>query len=554
MSQNLGKRKRVVAGQRDEIDRARRYFEQRAWAAAYQAFQLADQQTPLAAEDLELLALAAYLVGRDQDYLTALERAYHAHCDAGQFHRAVRCAFWLGFRVLMRGEAGRASGWFARGQRLLDRDTRECAERGQLLLPVVEQHIGTGDYEGAYAIAAEAAAIGERCRDADLVACARHQQGRIRLQQGQTEAGLALLDETMLAVTADELSPMVTGLMFCSVIAACQEVYALDRSREWIAAMTRWCEGQPDMVAFAGVCQVHRAEIMQLQGAWPDAIEEARRACARSQGVDRRATAAGHYQQAEVHRLKGAFAAAEEAYRNASQSGLDPQPGFALLRYAQGRTDAAAAAIRSAVGTTTDRLRRLSLLPAYVEIMLAAGDVESARDACRNLEDLAGAFNTGVPDAMAAQARGAVELAEGNARAAIGSLRRAFDEWQRIEAPYAAARVRVLIGQACRALGDKDGADLEIAAARSIFDRLGAEPDLARIDSLMKGTSKPHPLTPRELQVLRLVAAGKTNAAIAGELFLSERTIDRHVSNILTKLDLSTRTAATAWAYEHGLI
>ncbi|HJT14396.1 MAG TPA: helix-turn-helix transcriptional regulator [Dongiaceae bacterium] len=544
--------KRAVAGKCPALDRARELHGRRAWADAYQAFLRAEQETRLAAEDIELLALAAYFTGRDEDYLAALERAYHAYCDARQPLRAVRCAFWLGFRLLMRGEMGRASGWLARGQRLLDRNARECAERGYLLLTVVEQRLESGDCEAAYDTAAEAAAIGERCRDADLIACARHQQGRIRLQQGQTEAGLALLDEMMLAVTADELSPLVTGLMFCSVIAACQEVYAFDRTREWIAAMTRWCEAQPDMVAFAGVCQVHRAEIMQLQGAWPDAIEAAQRACARSQGIDRRATAAAYYQQAEVHRLKGEFAAAEEAYRNASQSGLDPQPGFALLRCVQGRIDAAAAAIRSAVGATTDRLKRLSLLPAYIEILLAAGDVEDARDACRELEELARSFDTGVPGAIAAQARGAVELADGNARPAIASLRRACDVWQRIEAPYAAARVRVLIGQACRALGDEDGANLEFGSARLVFDRLGAGPDLARVDALMKGKS--HPLTARELQVLRLVAAGKTNAAIAAELFLSERTIERHLSNIFTKLDLSTRTAATAWAYEHGLI
>jgi DNA-binding CsgD family transcriptional regulator len=544
--------KRPVASKCPALDRARAHYDRRAWANAYQAFLLADQEATLAAEDVELLAMAAYLTGRDEDYLTALERAYHAYCETHQHRRAVRCAFWLGFRLLMRNETSRANGWLARGRRLLEHDTHTCAEHGILLLPVVEHRIGSGDYEAAYAAAAEAAAIGENCGDADLVACARHQQGRIRLLQGQVKAGLALLDETMLAVTAGELSPMVTGLMYCSVIAACQEVYALDRTREWTAAMARWCEGQPDMVAFAGVCQVHRAEIMQLQGAWPGAIEVARRACARSQGIDQRATAAAYYQQAEVHRLKGEFAAAEEAYRNASQSGRDPQPGFALLRYAQGRIDAAAAAIRSAVGTTTDRLKRMSLLPAYVEIMLAAGDTEDARGACRELEELARSFDTGVPDAMAAQARGAVELAAGDARAAIVLLRRAFDAWQRIEAPYAAARARELIGLACRALGDEDGASLEIGAARSIFDRLGAAPDLARVDSLVKG--RPHPLTPRELQVLRLVAAGKTNATIAAELLLSERTIERHLSNIFTKLDLSTRTAATAWAYEHGLI
>jgi DNA-binding CsgD family transcriptional regulator len=558
MKQGPGRQKRVGANKRRDLDLAREYYQQRAWADAYQAFLRADQETPLAAEDVELLAMAAYLVGRDEDYLKALERAYNSNAnrDTRRRLRAVRCAFWLGFRLLMRGEMGRATGWFSRAQRLLERDARECAERGYLLLPVVEQRLESGDYEAAYAAAADAAAVGERCGDPDLIACARHQQGRIRLQQAQVEAGLALLDETMVTVTAGELSPLVTGLMYCSVIAACQQAYAFDRTCEWTAALTRWCEGQPDMVAFAGVCQVHRAEIMQLRGTWPEAIEEARRACARSQGIDQRAAAAALYQQAEVHRLKGEFAAAEEAYRGASQLGLEPQPGLALLRLVQGRSDAAATAIRRVASTTVNRLKRMGLLPAYIEIMLAAGDVEDARNACRELEDIARSFDTGVPDAIAAQARGAVDLAEGDAQAALGSLRRAFEVWQRIQAPYAAARVRVLIGVACRALGDEDGADLEFDAARSIFERLGAAPDLARIDSLTKGvaSSNTHRLTPREVQVLRLVAAGKTNAAVAAELFLSERTVERHLSNIFTKLDLSTRTAATAWAYEHGLI
>jgi DNA-binding CsgD family transcriptional regulator len=538
------------------LDRARRSYGQRAWADAYQAFSFADQEKLLEAEDLELLAMAAYLVGRDDEYLRTLERAYNAHNNAGQCARAVRCAFWLGFRLLMRSEMGRAAGWLGRAQRLLERDARECAERGYLLLPVVEQHLASGDFETAYAAAADAAAIGERCGDPDLIACARHQQGRIRLQQGQVEAGLGFLDETMVAVTARELSPLVTGLMYCSVIAACQQVYALDRTAEWTAALTRWCEGQPDMVPFSGVCQVHRAEIMQLRGTWPEAIEEARRACARSQGVNQQAAAAALYQQAEVHRLKGEFAAAEEAYRGASQLGLDPQPGLALLRLVQGRSDAAATAIRRVASTTVDRLKRMSLLPAYIEIMLAAGDVQDARNACRELEDIARSLDTGVPGAIAAQACGAVDLAEGNAQAALGSLRRAFEVWQRIEAPYAAARVRVLIGLACRALGDEDGAGLEIDAARSIFERLGATPDVARIDALMKRTPSGHAygLTPRELQVLRLIATGETNKAIAGKLSLSEKTVDRHVSNIFAKLDVSSRAAATAFAYQHKLI
>jgi DNA-binding CsgD family transcriptional regulator len=456
----------------------------------------------------------------------------------------------------MRGETGRATGWFGRAERMLLREPRECAERGYLLLPVVEQRMESGDFENAYAAAADAAVIGEHCGDADLIACARHQQGRIRLQQGQVEAGLALLDETMVTVTAGELSPLVTGLMYCSVIDACQRVYAIDRSREWTAALAHWCERQSDMVAFAGVCQVHRAEILQLQGAWPDAIAEARRACARSQGINERAAAAAFYQQGEVHRLKGELAAAEEAYRSASQLGLEPQPGLALLRLAQGSTDAAAGAIRRTVGATTDRLKRLGLLPAYIEIMLAAGAVQDARQACRELEQIVRSFDTAVPGAIAAQACGAVDLAEGDAQAALGPLRRAFDVWQRIEAPYAAARVRVLIGLACRALGDEDGASLEIDAAKSVFERLGAAPDLAWIESLTKGvpSSYAHGLTARELQILHRVATGKTNKAIARELYLSEKTIDRHVSNILAKLGVSSRTAATALAYQRNLV
>jgi DNA-binding CsgD family transcriptional regulator len=540
----------------DELEHGRQHYRKRAWADAYQALLLADQETPLEADDLELLAMAAYLVGRDDDYLRALERAHNAHLNAGQCPRAIRCAFWFGFRVLMRGEMGRASGWFARAQRLLEGDARECAERGYLLLPTVGQGPVLSDHEAAYAAAAEAAAIGERCGDLELIACACMEQGRIRLQQGQVEAGLAHLDETMVIIISGELSPIVTGLMYCSVIQACQQVYAFDRTREWTVALTQWCEGQPDMVAFAGACQVHRAEIMQLLGSWPEAIEEARRACVRSQGIDRRAAAAALYQQGEVHRLKGEFAAAEEAYRGASQLGREPQPGLALLRLAQGRIAAAATAIRRVAGTTTDRLKRMSLLPAYIEIVLAAGDVLDARNACRELKEIARSLNTGVPGAIAAEACGAVDLAEGNAQAALRPLRRAFEVWQRIDAPYAAARVRVLIALACHALGDEDGASLEIDAAQSTFERLGAAPDLARIDSLIRGAASAHShgLTPRELEVLRLVAAGDTNKAIAAALGLSERTIERHLSNIFTKLDLATRAAATAWIYEHDLI
>ena len=522
-----------------ELAQGRQYCEQRAWADAFQSLSRSDEHARLDVEDLELLATSAYLIGRDEDFLKTLDRAHSAYRKAGETTRAARCAFWLGLSLLLKGETGRGTGWLAGARRLIEREKVDCAERGYLLLPTAEQLLGAEDYDTAYATAADAIEIGDRFGEADLVACARHIQGRALMLKQQVDEGLALLDEAMIVVSAEELSPIMTGLIYCSVIDACQQVYAMGRAWEWTAALAQWCEAQPQMVAFTGTCLVHRAEIMQLHGDWGDAIEEARRACERyAQGSEQQPPAAAFYQQAEVHR------------------GYDPHPGLALLRLTKGRADAAASAIRRALSATTDPLQRTRLLPAYVEIMVSAGDFEDARSACRELASIARSFETGALGAMAAHARGAVELAEGDAQAALGSLRHAFEAWQQVGAPYEATRVRVLVALACREFGDDEGARLELEAARAVFERLGAAPDLARIDSLAKGTSPGHPhgLTPRELQVLLLVAAGKTNKAIAAELFLSEKTVDRHVSNIFNKLDVPSRAAATAYAYKHKLI
>ncbi|CAN7687847.1 LuxR C-terminal-related transcriptional regulator [Phyllobacterium sp. LjRoot231] len=542
---------------RAELEQGRDCYRRRAWADAFAALSRVDQEMRLEAEDLERLAMSAFLTNRDNDCLRALDRSHHAYLDAGECMRAVRAAFWLGFRLAGRGEMGPATGWFARAQRLLENEAADCVERGYLLLPAVEQQLAAGDRDAAFRTATAAVEIGERFQEADLVAAALHLQGRALIRKGQIESGLAHLDEAMVAVTAGELSPLMTGLIYCSVIAACQEVYALSRAREWTSALAQWCDAQPQIVAFTGSCLVHRAEVMQLRGAWRDAMVEAGRACERFlKGIDPQPPAPAFYQRAEMHRLRGEPAAAEEDYRRASQFGREPQPGLALLRLAQGRKEAAAAAIRRVMSAITDPLRRARLMPAHIEIVLAVGEIEEADCACRELEEIAAVFDTGVLNAMAAQARGAVALAGGGAEAALVALRRAFEVWQEIEAPYETACVRVLVGLACRVLGDEDGAELEMAAARATFEQLGAAPDLARIDALtLSGQlGKRHGLTPRELQVLRLVSAGKSNGAIAAELFLSERTIERHVSNIFTKLDLSSRAAATAWAYEHKLI
>jgi DNA-binding CsgD family transcriptional regulator len=544
-------------GSLEELDHGRACYRQRAWLEAHTALSRADEAAGLEAPDLELLAMSGFLVGLDHAAVRVLERAHQVYLQASDPVGAARCAIWAGFGLLDGGEPAQAIGWFGRAGRLLDRAGRDCAERGYLLIPDVLQHLDD-DTEAAYQTATVIAEIGERCHDADLVTFALHAQGRARIRQGRVAQGAALLDEAMVAVISGELaSPLFTGLVYCSVIDACREVYDLDRAGEWTAALTRWCDAQPDLVNFTGQCRVHRAEVMQLRGEWRDSLAEARRAGERfSRKAPEVAAATAHYQQAEVLRLLGEFAAAEQAYRAANAWGWQPQPGLALLRLAQGRVDVAAAAIQRVLDETTQRLERARLLPAYVEILLAAGDAARARSASDELATIADGYGTRVLIALAAQASGAVELAEAMPTRALVALRRACQLWQQVQAPYEVARVQVLMGLACRALGDQDGVALELAAAGEAFTQLGAVPELARLDALTRDAAGADPagLTGRELEVLRLVAAGKSNRSIAADLVLSEKTVARHVSNILAKLGLPSRSAATAHAYERGLV
>jgi DNA-binding NarL/FixJ family response regulator len=535
------------------LERGRVSYAKRAWQNAFESLSRADETVPLEPEDLELLARSAYMLGRDDDYLHSLERAHHGYLDVGEVARAAGCTWWIGHNLLMRGETARATGWFARGDRLLEREGRDCVELGYLLIALVLQSMARGDNTGAHAAATEAAAIGERFGDRDLGTLARMSQGHAMVRQGHTEEGLRLADETMVAVTTGELSSIVAGIVYCNMIAFCQEAHDVRRAREWTDALNEWCGRQPDMVAHTGVCLVHRAEVMQRQGAWRAALEEAQRAGERLHGVlNQRREGSALYVQGEVHRLRGEFAAAEDAYRRASRVGLEPQPGLALLRLAQGNRDAAAVAIRRVVDETEEARKRAGLLPAQVEIMLAVGDLEAARRASDELGAISESHASDLLRALAAHASGAVSLADGDARAASAALRQALSTWQELEAPYETARTRVLVGSACKALGDDEAGAFELDAARAVFEELGAVPDLTRLDALT--AAAPHGLSAREQEVLGLVAAGRTNREIAAELVLSERTVERHVSNIFRKLGVSSRAAATAFAYEHRLL
>jgi len=535
------------------LKRGRQAYAESAWGQAYESLARADEREPLSAEDLELLATSAYMLGREDQWFQILERASHAHAEAGERRRAARCAFWIGMQLALRGEMGPATGWLSRAHRLIEGEG-ECAEQGYLLMPVAFQHDVEGDLEGAVATAATAAEIGSRFGDKDLFALAIHSQGEFLVNGGKVREGLGLLDEAMVAVTEGGLSPIVTGIVYCGMVLACEHVFDLRRAREWTAALTRWCEQQPDLLAFTGRCLVHRAQILQLQGDWTDALTEAERADRRSEKAMNLASAArACYLRGEVHRLRGEFAEAEEAYRRASQLGSEPQPGLALLRLAQGNQTAAAASIRRVVGETTDRLRRASLLPAYAEIMLATGELDDARSACRELAEICDECDSEMLRAMLAGTRGAVELAEGDPAAALVSLRTASRSWNELEAPYEAARARVLVGCACRELGDEEAFRLELDAAKTVFEELGARPDTAAVGSLTGPVVGTHGLSARELEVLRLIAKGSSNREIGSTLVISEHTVARHVQNIFRKLGVSSRTAASAFAYEHGL-
>jgi len=537
------------------VDRARKAFNCSAWGEAYTLWLEADRDQPLAHDDLSSWATAAYLIGHDVEADELWARSHEDCLNRGDAAQAARCAFWLGLGLLLRGETARGGAWLGRAHWVLEDVPGPTAEHGYLLVPAGLQSLGGGDTAAGYALFGQAAEVADRFADKDLLAFAQLGQGQAMVKAGETSRGLAILDAAMVAITAGEVAATVAGIVFCAVIEACREAFDVRRAREWTEAMTRWCASQPDLVPYRGHCSVYRAEVLRGHGQWEEALDEALRACERL-GTPPAHPALGmaRYEVGELRRLRGELGAADVAYREANRAGYSPQPGLGLLDLSRGRVDIAHAALLHALEVATQPLARARLLGAVVEAECAKEDVDGGRAHADELNRIAAGCDATALRGVAGYAEGAVQLAEGKDRAAAITLRAAIQLWREIEAPYEVARSQVLLARSCRRLGDAGTAELDLDAACSIFARLGANTDLAAALALVGAGDRPDAtggLSPRELEVLLLVAAGQTNREIAEELTLSEHTVRRHLQNIFAKLGVTSRAAATAYAFRH---
>lgn len=508
--------------------------------------------------------MAAYLVGRDDESAAAWEAAHRCHLEADEPAEAARCSFWLALSLLLQGRMAQANGWFRRTDGIVAAGGLDCPAAGYVLIPRSLEALGAGDADTARDLALRTVEMGNRFGDPDLLALGTLADGQALIALGDTSSGAARLDEVMVSVTSGEVGPIPSGIVYCAVLLECMRLFDLSRASEWTAAFSAWCDSQPDMVAFRGQCLVHRSQLQQAAGDWPDAVTTAALACQRLTDPPHPALGLALYQEAELHRLLGAFDQAEAEYRQADRQGHQPMPGLALLELARGDVDAAAATIRGALDATGNPLDRPPLLAAAVDIFRTAGDVASTRTAADELTEIAATCASDMLSAMADQATGTALLGEGDLPGASRHLRDAATAWQHLRMPYERARTAVLLGLSCAALGDRTGASLEFDRARDTFVELGARPDVDRLQSLTAGLGLPTDqrgaaggaaaLSAREREVLTHVAAGMTNREIAAELMISQHTVGRHLENIFSKLGVTSRAAAIAHAYQHNLL
>jgi ATP/maltotriose-dependent transcriptional regulator MalT len=536
----------------DDREVARTAFAARDWRMAYDTFDAL--RSELDGDDLDALAEAAHWLGQPDDAIAAHEQAYKHHIahDAGA--KGAVSAFMLAIYLRLKGEGAQADGWLARSLRLLE-TSDEGPEHGYPLYLETARLLGS-DLAAACDMARRMQDLGHRYGDDTLVALGQFYEGRARIKQARVAEGLALLDEAMLGALSDNLKPMWTGAIYCGLLGACNELVDLRRAREWTEATRRWCDPLPLASLYPGICRVHWAEVLDVRGDWDEAEQEAISAAADMDGIDVFAVADGWFVVGEVRRRRGDLDGADAAYAKAAEIGRDPQPGLALLRLAQGRVDVALASITAAIaGFGGSEPERAPLLCAQAQIALIAGDIDLASQAAAEVIDVADRYESPGLRAAGLRCSGAVALARGETVTALASLRAGLTAWAELDAPYEGARTRALVADAYDQLGDHDAAERERAAARACFERLGAVTELRHLDQQLGPAAVPetHGLTARELEVLRLVATGVTNRDIAKALVISEKTVARHVANIFVKLDVSSRSAATAFAFANDL-
>ncbi len=539
------------------LEQARAAYAAHRWDDAYRAYGEAAEGAVLDARDLAAFADASWWLGHTDESLSLSEEVYRRHLHGEHLPQAARLAIEIGFLWLLRGEPTVGSGWVQRAARLLEGQP-ECVEHGYLLYLEVEEAMAVGDLTRAIETARRIREIADRFDDATLGAIALVLEGTAVVKQGRVGEGLAVLDEAMLPVHAGLVQPNWAGNLYCHLMSLFFELADIRRARAWTDATERWCDQYSNAAMFVGICRVHRAQLLHLEGAWEDAERHASQACRDLVDMNVEVVAEGHYQIGELRRLRDDHEGAEAAFARAHELGRDPHPGLARLRLAQGRVDAAATALRAALATAEQPLERAPLLAAQVEVLAAAtGDPGMAADAAAELADIAEAFGTPGLLASARQAAGLAHLAAGEPERAVPLLRDACQRWRELDARYEAARVRGRLGHAYGAVGDDEAAQREIAAAIAVLEDLGAVGEARIVARSAAGPARhermPGGLTSRELEVLACMAAGRTNRQIAATLTISERTVERHLSNIFVKLGTSSRTEAAAVAFAHGL-